>query len=71
MKLSVSLPNDDLRFLDEYAKAHACPSRSAVVQEAISALRLFELGDAYADAWAEWGKSGDEAAWEPSAGDGL
>lgn len=71
MKLSVSLPGEDVAFLDEYASAHACSSRSAVVRQAIRALRLGELHEAYGDAWAEWGASGEARSWEPVVGDGV
>lgn len=71
MKLSVSLTGEDVEFLDAYAAAHAFPSRSAALQQAIRVLRLSELDDAYGAAWAEWGESGDAADWEPTAGDGL
>jgi Arc/MetJ-type ribon-helix-helix transcriptional regulator len=71
MKLSVSVPSEDVEFLDEYAKAHAISSRSAVVQQAIRVLRLAELDDAYRGAWAEWEQGDDAAAWESTVGDGL
>lgn len=71
MKLSVSLPDEDLEFLDAYASAHAAPSRSAVVQEAIHALRLRELGDEYRAAWDEWSSGGDAELWDATTGDGL
>jgi Arc/MetJ-type ribon-helix-helix transcriptional regulator len=71
MKVSVSLPGEDVEFLDAYAAAHAFPSRSAVVQQAIRALREAELGDAYGPAWEEWARSGEAEAWEPTAADGL
>ncbi|MDW5596335.1 ribbon-helix-helix domain-containing protein [Conexibacter stalactiti] len=71
MKLSVSLPDDDVRFLDEYAATHAFPSRSAALQQAIRALRLSELNDAYGAAWQEWEEGGDAEAWESTTGDGL
>lgn len=35
MKLSVSLPDEDVRFLDDYAAAHGSGSRSAAVQKAV------------------------------------
>lgn len=54
MKLSVSLPNDDVAFLDDYATSHGMTSRSAVVQRAVDVLRAAQLGPAYADAWATW-----------------
>jgi Arc/MetJ-type ribon-helix-helix transcriptional regulator len=71
MKLSVSLPGEDVAFLDEYAGAHACSSRSAVVRQAIQALRLGELHDEYGAAWAEWGASGEADSWDAVVGDGV
>jgi Arc/MetJ-type ribon-helix-helix transcriptional regulator len=71
MKLSVSLREEDVEFLDAYAEAHAFSSRSAVVQQAIRVLRLGELGDAYGPAWDEWAGSGDAELWEPTVSDGL
>ncbi len=71
VKVSVSLPGEDVEFLDAYAAAHAFPSRSAVVQQAIRALREAELGDAYGPAWEEWARSGEAEAWEPTTADGL
>lgn len=71
MKVSVSLPGEDVEFLDAYASAHAFPSRSAVLQQAIRVLRLSELDDAYGAAWAEWDQSGDAAVWDTTAGDGV
>jgi Arc/MetJ-type ribon-helix-helix transcriptional regulator len=71
MKLSVSVPDQDVEFLDEYAKSHAFPSRSAVVQQAIRVLRLAELDEAYGGAWAEWEQGDDATAWESTVGDGL
>jgi len=59
MKVSVSLPGEDVEFLDAYASAHAFSSRSAVVRQAIRVLRLSELDDAYSAAWEEWAESGE------------
>ena len=53
MKLSVSLPEEDVEFLDEYARTQGYDSRSAVVHKAVRLLRASELGNAYADAWDE------------------
>ena len=39
MKVSVSLPGDDVRFLDEYAKDRGLHSRSAAVHKAVRLLR--------------------------------
>lgn len=71
MKLSVSLPAEDVEFLDEYAKVQGYESRSAVVHKAVRLLRASELGSEYADAWAEWSDSGDARVWEIVLGDGL
>lgn len=69
MKLSMSLPAEDVSFLDEYVRTHALRSRSAAMQEAIRVLRLSELRGAYAHAWHEWESSGESALWERAAGD--
>jgi Arc/MetJ-type ribon-helix-helix transcriptional regulator len=71
MKISVSLPDEDIQFLDEYAKAQGYASRSAVVHSAVRILRSSKLGDAYVDAWQEWEDSGESEIWEPAASDGL
>ncbi len=70
MKMSVSLGEDEVRFLDEYASARGT-SRSAAVQQAVALLRANELSDAYVDAWDEWVESGEAAVWESATGDGL
>ncbi len=71
MKLSVSLPDEDVEFLDAYATAHRVGSRSATVQKAVRLLRASELGSAYEDAWIDWADSDDSELWETAAGDGL
>ena len=71
MKLSVSLPNDDVEVLDQYPRTQGYDSRSAVVHRAVRLLRSTELGHAYADAWSEWSESGEEDTWDVSVGDGT
>lgn len=71
MKLSVSLPVEDVEFLDEYATTKGYESRSAVVHKAVRLLRASELGSEYADAWAEWSDSEDARVWESVVGDEL
>jgi antitoxin MazE9 len=71
MKVSVSIPNADVEFLDSYAHEHGIESRSAAVQQAIALLRASELGDAYELAWEEWEQSGEAELWEPTVADGL
>jgi hypothetical protein len=34
-------------------------------------LRVSELENSYADAWASWGSSADAEAWESAAADGI
>ena len=70
MKLSVSLPDDDVSFLDRYARSRGMPSRSAAVHRAVELLRAEELGPAYADAWETW-DAGEAEAWEGTVSDGL
>jgi Arc/MetJ-type ribon-helix-helix transcriptional regulator len=71
MKVSISLSDDDVEFLDAYAERLGVASRSAVIQKAVRLLRASELGAAYAAAWDEWDASGEEDAWNDVVGDGL
>ncbi len=71
MKLSVSLPDEDVAVLDEYARAAGLPSRSAAVHHAVRMLRLPELEQDYEAAWSEWEASGDHAAWSVTTADGI
>ena len=71
MKVSVSLPGEDVEFLDAYAAAQGFPSRSAVVHRAVRLLRASELGAAYEDAWEEWEAAGEADAWDATTADGL
>lgn len=71
MKVSVSIPDEDVQFLDEYAKSRGIESRSAAVHHAIGLLRISELGEAYEKAWQEWADSRDAEDWELVGADGL
>jgi Arc/MetJ-type ribon-helix-helix transcriptional regulator len=71
MKLSVSLPDDDVAFLDEYAAKQGTRSRSAVLHRAVRLLRAAELGPAYEDAWRDWESTGEAMRWDTTASDGL
>jgi Arc/MetJ-type ribon-helix-helix transcriptional regulator len=70
MKLSVSLPDRDVEFVDRYIADYGEASRSAVLQRALRLLRERELGDAYEAAWDQWADDGGEL-WESAAGDGI
>ena len=71
MKVSVSLPEDDVEFLDSYARAQGIESRSAAVHKAVGLLRATLLADAYEEAWDSWAASDDASAWEAVTADGL
>jgi Arc/MetJ-type ribon-helix-helix transcriptional regulator len=71
MKLSVSLSEEDVALLDEYARSSGLPSRSAALQCAVRLLRHADLEQDYAAAWEDWESSGERAAWEGTVGDGL
>ncbi|MDQ6727564.1 MAG: antitoxin [Actinomycetota bacterium] len=70
MKLSVSLSDGDVEFIDHYANEHAVDSRSAVVHRALALLRANELGADYAAAWEEWA-SPDAELWDATVTDGI
>lgn len=71
MKVSVSLPEEDVEFLDSYAESQGLPSRSAVVHKAVRLLRGAELAPAYEDAFASWEDSEDAADWDVTTSDNL
>ncbi|MCX6433326.1 MAG: ribbon-helix-helix domain-containing protein [Actinobacteria bacterium] len=71
MKLSVSLPDEDVAFLDTFADQAGMDSRSAVVQRAIALLRAAELVGDYETAFREWDKAGDADVWAATVGDGI
>lgn len=67
----MSLPDEDVTYLDAYAQAQGLDSRSAALQRAVRLLRASELGAAYEEAWAEWDASDDADLWDVAASDGL
>lgn len=71
MKVSVSLPDDDVEYLDAYARDRGLESRSAAVHKAVRLLRASELGPAYEQAWADWAASEDAELWNGVAADGV
>ncbi len=70
MKVSVSLPDEDVQFLDAYVREQGLESRSAALHQAVRLLRTAELGVAYESAWEQWATDGDAEAWGSVAGDG-
>jgi Arc/MetJ-type ribon-helix-helix transcriptional regulator len=71
MKVSVSLPDEDIAFLDDYAGRAGLGSRSAAVHDAIRLLQASTLGEAYEHAWHEWESDSDAQLWDAVSGDGL
>lgn len=71
MKISVSMPDEDVEYLDTYARDRKLESRSAVLHKAVRLLRASELGAAYEDAWTEWAESDDSELWDAVAADGV
>jgi len=71
MKLSVSLSQEDVEFIDAFAARAGFPSRSAVVQRAVGMLRSGDLVSAYEVAFADWTDSGEAETWESVVADGM
>ena len=71
MKLSISLPDNDVEFLDRYAQEQGVDSRSAVVAKAIELLRASQMIGAYAQAFDEWDDSSENGVWDKTAADGI
>jgi len=71
VKISVSLPAEDVQVLDEHARRAGLPSRSAALHQAVLLLRGVDLEVDYATACDEWESSGDQASWEKVTADGL
>ena len=71
MKVSVSLPDEDLAYIDEYVGRTGAPSRSSVLHRAVALLRMSELEGAYESAWEEWQSADIRQLWDLTVGDGL
>lgn len=70
MKLSVSLPDEQVAYLDEVA-AQRGESRSRALQRAVAFYHARGLGEQYALAWQEWYESGEAEVWDVTLSDGL
>jgi Arc/MetJ-type ribon-helix-helix transcriptional regulator len=71
VKVSVSLPGEDVQFLDAYAKEQGLESRSAALHRAVRLLRTAELAGTYEAAWEEWEAAGEADLWDSTIRDGL
>jgi hypothetical protein len=70
MKVSVSLPDDDVAFVDRYARDNGT-TRSATIHQAVQMLRRRDLAADYEAANDEWVASGEADVWDAATGDGL
>lgn len=71
MKVSVSIPDNDLAYIESQVSSGRYPTRSAALHAAIKTLRTRDLEAQYAEAAREWHESGEQAAWEVTVADGL
>ncbi|CCH28863.1 hypothetical protein BN6_15390 [Saccharothrix espanaensis DSM 44229] len=67
----MSLPEEDVEFVDRYLLQHRSASRSSVIHQAIALLRESGLENAYANAWDEWEADGESEMWDVTAPDGV
>ncbi len=65
-KLSISIPDSTLLFVERYRKTHSIRTRSEVIQEALALLRERELDTAYREANVEF-----DSDWDRVSSDGL
>jgi Arc/MetJ-type ribon-helix-helix transcriptional regulator len=70
MKISMSLPDEDVTFLDAHVEEQGLASRSAALHKAVRLLKASGLGSAYEAAWTEW-QNEHESVWETTSNDGL
>ena len=71
MKISISLRDEDVDFLDNYTRTHGIASRSATLHRAIRLLRASELSQDYAAAFEEWADGGEDRVWDAVSADGF
>ena len=70
MKLSVSLPEKQVAYLDQVA-AERGESRSRALQRALEYYYASSLGEQYERAWRDWYESGEAEVWDGTVGDGI
>ncbi len=66
----MSLPEEDLTFLDAYVQEKGLPSRSAALHKAVRLLKASGLSSTYEAAWSEW-HGENESMWDTTSSDGL
>jgi antitoxin ParD1/3/4 len=68
-KLSISLTEDLVKFIDFYRTDQGLKARSEVVDHALRLLKQHSLEVAYEEAYAEMAQ--EAALWDTTVGDGL
>jgi Arc/MetJ-type ribon-helix-helix transcriptional regulator len=63
LRISLSLPAEDVEFLDTFRRAKGFHSRSSVLHFAIYMLQEAQLTSSYEAAWAEWEDTPDGVDW--------
>jgi putative addiction module CopG family antidote len=71
MKTSISLADEDMKYLDSQVSKGRYSSRSAAVTAGIKTLRERDMEEAYAHDFARWSTSGEAAVWDAAVSDGL
>lgn len=67
----MSLPDEDVEFLDAYAQEEGFASRSAVLHKAVRLLRAVGMSGDYQEAWQDWETSGEADLWVATSADGV
>ena len=70
MKLSVSLPDEDVAFLDRYAASQGTALGLRWCTRPFDSFAPHS-SDRVQDAWAEWAEGPDADLWETAISDGL
>jgi Arc/MetJ-type ribon-helix-helix transcriptional regulator len=71
VKMSVNVPSVDYEYLERVTADGTYPSRSAAVSAGVRLLRERDMASDYAEDFARWRGSEDEALWESTSGDGI
>lgn len=71
IKLSVSVDQGFVPFIERYQQDHTVRTKSEVVERALELLRKAELEQAYKEAAQDWLENPDAALWENTVGDGI
>ena len=71
VKVSTTLPERDVDFIERYTIRNNLPNRAAAYQAAVRALRHEDLMRQYEEADKEWYESGEVEVWECTVGDGI